>query len=79
MTDPRHDVPLDTLDKDDGPKHHETIEVRNNEYTAEWLERFPLIANKSPEELKVLEKGLLRKLDWIFLPTVTLMLLMGLA
>lgn len=77
MADSKHDVPLEVLDKDDGPKHHEVIEVRNNEYPAEWLERFPLIANKSPEELKVLQKGLLRKLDWIFLPTVTLMLLMG--
>lgn len=77
MTAPSQDVHLDALDKDDGAKHHEVVEVRNNEYPAEWLQRFPLIADKSPEELKVLEKGLLRKLDWIFLPTVTMMLLMG--
>jgi hypothetical protein len=77
MTAQSHDVRLDTLEKDDVTKHHELIEVRNNEYLAEWLQRFPLIAEKSPEELKVLEKGLLRKLDWIFLPTVTMMLLLG--
>jgi hypothetical protein len=77
MTAQSHDVRLDTLEKDDVAKHHELIEVRNNEYLAEWLQRFPLIAEKSPEELKVLEKGLLRKLDWIFLPTVTMMLLLG--
>jgi hypothetical protein len=77
MTAPSQDVRLETLDKDDGAKHHEVVEVRNNEYPAEWLQRFPLIADKSPEELKVLQKGLLRKLDWIFLPMVTMMLLMG--
>lgn len=79
MTAPTNDVHLDTLDKDkdDVAKHHEIVEVRNNEYPAEWLQRYPLIADKSPEELKKLEKGLLRKLDWIFLPTVTMMLLMG--
>jgi len=77
MPTPNHDIRLDTLDKDDGAKHHEVLEVRNNEYPVEWIQRFPLIADKSPEELKVLQKSLLRKLDWIFLPTVTMMLLMG--
>lgn len=42
-----------------------------------YLDRFPLLQNKSPEELKQLNKTLLRKLDWRFLPTVTVMLLMA--
>jgi hypothetical protein len=41
-----------------------------------YLERFPLIKDKSPEELKKIEKSLVRKLDWKFLPCITLMLLM---
>lgn len=73
------DVQLNTLDKDLDAKHNEIIEVegRSNEVPAEWLQQFPLIADKSCMELKKLEKSLLRKLDWIFLPTVTMMLLMG--
>lgn len=72
-------VQLDTLAKDLDAKHNEIIEVegRSNEVPAEWLQQFPLIADKSCMELKKLEKSLLRKLDWIFLPTVTMMLLMG--
>lgn len=40
------------------------------------LERYELIRNKTPEELKAIEKSLVRKLDWKFLPMVTAMLLM---
>lgn len=41
------------------------------------LERYELIRNKSPEELRAIEKSLVRKLDWKFLPMVTAMLLMN--
>lgn len=41
-----------------------------------YLEQFPLIRDKSPEERKKIEKSLVRKLDWKFLPCITLMLLM---
>jgi hypothetical protein len=41
-----------------------------------YLERYPLIKDKSPEELKAIEKALVRKLDWKFLPMVTAMLMM---
>jgi hypothetical protein len=41
-----------------------------------WIENFPLIRSKSKDELKSIEKSLLRKLDYKFLPFVTLMLLM---
>ncbi|KAF5678610.1 major facilitator superfamily transporter [Fusarium heterosporum] len=43
----------------------------------EYLSLFPLLADKSLEERKKIEKKLKRKLDWVFLPVVTLMLLMG--
>jgi hypothetical protein len=42
-----------------------------------WLQGFPLLQDKSAEELRVLQKSLLKKLDWRFLPTVTVMLLMA--
>jgi hypothetical protein len=42
-----------------------------------YLDRFPLLVNKNPEELAKLNKSLLKKLDWRFLPTVTIMLLMA--
>ncbi|CZT14629.1 related to TNA1-High affinity nicotinic acid plasma membrane permease [Ramularia collo-cygni] len=57
--------------------HQELSIERNNMCPAEWLSRYPLIADKSETELKKLRKGLVRKLDWIFLPTITVMLLLG--
>lgn len=41
-----------------------------------FLERYEVIREKSPEELRAIEKSLVRKLDWKFLPMVTAMLLM---
>ncbi|EXM08564.1 major facilitator superfamily domain-containing protein [Fusarium oxysporum II5] len=43
----------------------------------EILERYPLIKDKTPEERAAIEKSLVRKLDWKFLPMVTAMLLMN--
>ncbi|KAF5646959.1 major facilitator superfamily transporter [Fusarium tjaetaba] len=43
----------------------------------EYVSLFPLLANKSLEERQQIETKLKRKLDWAFLPVVTLMLLMG--
>lgn len=40
------------------------------------LERYEIIRDKSQEELRAIEKSLVRKLDWKFLPMVTAMLLM---
>lgn len=77
MASSNKDIPLDPIDKEIDAKHHEVVEVRNNEYPAEWLQRYSLLAEKSPDELKKVQKGLLRRLDWIFLPTVTMMLLLG--
>lgn len=41
-----------------------------------WIQQYPLLREKSPEELAALTKAVLRKLDWKFLPCITLMLLM---
>jgi hypothetical protein len=51
----------------------EQTEIVPNEY----LHLYPLLVDKTPEELKKIEKKLLNKLDYVFLPVVTLMLLMG--
>jgi hypothetical protein len=42
----------------------------------EILNRYPLLVGKSQEELASLNKKVLKKLDWKFLPCITLMLLM---
>ena len=52
------------------------VEVEENAQRDEYLERYDLIKDKSPKELKALEKSLIRKLDWKFLPMVSLMLVM---
>ncbi|KAL2795263.1 major facilitator superfamily domain-containing protein [Aspergillus keveii] len=41
------------------------------------LALFPILQDKTPEELEKLNKAVLRKLDWWFLPCVTMMLLMS--
>ncbi|KAL4798516.1 major facilitator superfamily domain-containing protein [Aspergillus venezuelensis] len=41
------------------------------------LSHFPILQDKTPEELEKLNKAVLRKLDWYFLPCVTMMLLMS--
>lgn len=40
------------------------------------LQRFPLLINRSKEELAVLNKQVVKRLDWKFLPCNTMMLLM---
>jgi MFS family permease len=42
-----------------------------------YLQNFPLLADKTPEERQLIEKQLKRKLDFVFLPVMTIMLLMG--
>ncbi|KAJ3957470.1 hypothetical protein N0V92_005970 [Colletotrichum tropicale] len=41
------------------------------------LERYDLIRNKTPEELKALDKAVRKRLDWKFLPMVCAMLMMN--
>ena len=42
----------------------------------EILQRYPLLVNKSEVEMALLNKKVLKKLDWRFLPCITFMLLM---
>lgn len=62
-----------SMDKSD-VAHIETTSAAMLE--AEYLARFPALAGKTEEELAKLNKSVLRKLDWKFLPCITLMLLM---
>ncbi|KXJ88339.1 major facilitator superfamily transporter [Microdochium bolleyi] len=41
------------------------------------LEQWPLLRDKTSDERAAINKRLLRKLDWIFLPCITMMLLMN--
>ena len=41
-----------------------------------WVQQYPLLREKTEEELAALNKAVLRKLDWKFLPIITVMLLM---
>jgi hypothetical protein len=43
----------------------------------EILNRYPLLVGKSEVEMALLNKKVLRKLDWKFLPCITFMLLMN--
>lgn len=54
----------------------DNIEKNNPGDSYQFLDYFPCLLEKTPDELKTLEKKLLRKLDWQFLPCVTMMLLM---
>jgi hypothetical protein len=65
---------MDTIEKVKADTQH--IETQPETL---YLDRFPLLQGKSEEDLAALNKKLLRKLDWRFLPTVTMMLLMGYA
>ena len=42
----------------------------------QFLRLFPILQDKGPEELDMLDRAVLRKLDWWFLPCITMMLLM---
>ena len=60
---------------DDGSK----IVLENLEHVSQeeqLLSLFPVLQDKTPEELERLNKAVVRRLDWRFLPCVTMMLLM---
>ncbi|KAL3480938.1 major facilitator superfamily domain-containing protein [Aspergillus californicus] len=55
-----------------------TLEALENVPEADpLLIHFPILQEKTAEELEQLNKAVLRKLDWYFLPCVTMMLLMS--
>jgi sugar phosphate permease len=56
------------------------VEVLEQAHTSNeqlWIQEYDLIRDKSQEELDVLNKKVLKKLDWRFLTTITAMLLMN--
>ncbi|KAI4727244.1 MFS transporter [Aureobasidium sp. EXF-10728] len=68
----RSTSPISVLDKKEVVEHVENASVEPT-----YLEGFPLLRDKSEEELAVLNKKVLKKLDWKFLPCITAMLLMN--
>jgi hypothetical protein len=72
-SDTKHPTRLDSLSKDGTSLVEYAVEGSDNEYLA----NYPLLVDKTPEELKQLEKSLLRRLDYIFLPMMTMVLFMG--
>jgi len=60
-----------SLDLKNAVEHEEIAPPRD-----EVLERYEIIRDKSAEELVAIEKSLVRKLDWKFLPMVSAMLMM---
>ncbi|KAI4745759.1 MFS transporter [Aureobasidium sp. EXF-12298] len=68
----RPSSPVSVLEKEKAVEHIESAPVEST-----YLEGFPLLRDKSDEELAVLNKKVLKKLDWKFLPCITAMLLMN--
>jgi len=64
---------MNSLSKDGASLHEVVVE----DPTREYLHEYPLLAEKTPEALKQIEKSLKRRLDYIFLPMVTMVLFMG--
>ncbi|KAL4876978.1 major facilitator superfamily domain-containing protein [Aspergillus karnatakaensis] len=67
--------PKQTFEDGDTKAALEALETVSE--TDRMLAHFPILQNKTPEELAALNKAVLRKLDWYFLPCVTMMLLMS--
>ena len=56
----------------------EHVEKSGGAVTAdEVLNRYPLLVGKSEVDMALLNKKVLKKLDWYFLPCITFMLLMN--
>ncbi|EUC41932.1 hypothetical protein COCMIDRAFT_29378 [Bipolaris oryzae ATCC 44560] len=63
----------------DSKRSIEIIKIEDANVNAEagYLQQYPLLVNKTEDELKALNKAVLKKLDWKFLPCITIMLLMN--
>jgi MFS family permease len=66
-----------TTSHDSSAEKQYATHIEGEAVVDEYLPLFPLLVNKSLEGRQKIEKKLKRKLDWVFLPVVTLMLLMG--
>ena len=54
----------------------QVVENAHQDDGVQYLQHFDLLQDKSKDELDHLNKKVLRKLDWRFLPCITAMLLM---
>ncbi|USP82062.1 vitamin H transporter [Curvularia clavata] len=63
-----------STDKKGDTTHIDNVEETPNR---EYLAKYPLLVEKSDKELDKLNKSVLKKLDWKFLPCITMMLLMN--
>ncbi|KPI37705.1 putative transporter [Cyphellophora attinorum] len=63
-----------SMDKEADVEVVESIQAANEEL---WLQQYDLLAGKSKQELAALNKKVVKKLDWRFLTTITMMLLMN--
>lgn len=70
---PSPKIRMNSLSKDDISLHEVVVE----DPTREYLQEYPLLGGKTPEALEQIEKSLKRRLDYIFLPMVTMVLFMG--
>ena len=61
--------------KDLGSKT-EVEDLKDSPQRDPLLELFPILQDKTPEELEQLNRSVVRKLDWQFLPCITMILLM---
>ncbi|GKT47302.1 putative transporter [Colletotrichum spaethianum] len=68
----QRDSKRSSIDVKVGVEFEETAPVRDP-----LLEQYELIRDKTPEELKALDKSVVSKLDWRFLPMVCAMLMMN--
>jgi ABC-type metal ion transport system substrate-binding protein len=65
--------------KDMGSQHVEKLSDPSSPHGLDLFalrQQYPLLANASEEKLAALNKAVLRRLDWVFLPVITMMLLM---
>ena len=81
MADSRQRLSADEQERSSLEKNINTIEhVEKSGGVAladEILNRYPLLVGKSEVDMALLNKKVLRKLDWRFLPCITTMLLMN--
>lgn len=66
----------DSKIKDQTALHVESNDESRETELFRLRQQYSLLADASPERLDALNKAVLRKLDWRFLPVVTMMLLM---
>lgn len=68
------DTKRKSIEKPESEVVEELQQLANEEL---WIQQYDLLNSKTKEELDILNKKVLKKLDWRFLTTITAMLLMN--